>query len=186
MTIRRWIALAATAATLVACQGASERDPAADLRLEQVGPVHVEVPASWQREDLDANGLVASSEFVPTGTPDEHVQVIVGCGAADADDLVIATVQQPRDGLVVTNAEDARSVRVDGMDTARRTVLTFGAGRADDANTVRTYGLYAASETGLVVVEYSSTVPTFHRELGVAILDSVAIDPQQLTRACSP
>ncbi|MEX2324923.1 MAG: hypothetical protein WD576_04170 [Nitriliruptoraceae bacterium] len=101
MTSRRRIAFAAIAATLVACQAASERDPAANLRPQQVGPVNIEVPSDWRRSDLDTNGLVASAEFTPGSSPGEHVQVIIGCGAADADELVIATVQQPRDGLIL-------------------------------------------------------------------------------------
>jgi hypothetical protein len=149
------------------------------------GPVTLEVPGGWdERIEPVAGTLVAQTRWVDEADGVTSVQVVVGCGDEDADDLTIAAASRPRDALVVTGAEDAASVAVPGLDAARRTTLTLGAGRADDAESLRVEGLYGAAEGGLVLVEYTAPVRRFDANLADELIGSVVVDTAELGSAC--
>lgn len=157
-----------------------------DVQSHTVAGVTVEVPDDLTREDVEstADEIVAIARFTSGPEQIRTVQVLVGCGDAPAEDLVHATLAQPREGLALTDAEDARGVEVPGLDEAWATVLTYGAGRADDADTLRTAGLYGAGSGALVVVESTTSTPSFDRARADALLASVTVDADELAAAC--
>jgi hypothetical protein len=153
---------------------------------QTAGPVTVEVPADWdERVEPVAGTLVAQTRWVDEADGVTAVQVVAGCGDEDADELTIAAATRPRDALVVTGAQDAISVSVPGLDAARRTTLTLGAGRADDAESLRVEGLYGAADGGLVLVEYTAPIRRFDANLADEVMGSVVVDPAALRTACT-
>jgi hypothetical protein len=157
-----------------------------DVRAHTVAGVTLEVPDDLTREDVEpaADEVVAIARFTAGPQQVRSVQVLVGCGDAAAEDLVHATLTQPRESLALTAAEDARGVDVPGLDEAWATVLTYGAGRADDADTLRTAGLYGAGSGALVVIEFTTSTPSFDRARADALLASVSVDADELATAC--
>jgi len=157
-----------------------------DVRTHTVAGLTLEVPDDLTREDVDstADELVAIAWFTSGPEQIRHVRVYVGCGVGSAADLARAAVERPREGFTLTDVEDARSVEVAGLDEAWATVLTYGAGRADDADTLRTAGLYGAGSGGLVVVEFTTSTPGFDRVRADALLSSVTVDTAELAAAC--
>ncbi|MFA9444151.1 hypothetical protein [Egicoccus sp. AB-alg6-2] len=151
---------------------------------ETVEGVSVTVPEGWSVTDPpDAPGVVAARGWSP-GRPGHLLQVIVGCEGT-VDELVTGAVREPRGPLVVTDAtEDRASHRVPGLDEARRLQLTLGAGRPDDADTVRTAGLYGQRGDALVLVELSQLARDVNDELADEVLDSVRVDADALDAAC--
>lgn len=186
MTRRRLAVLSIAAAMLWGCTSTPDTDgPAASGRSETIAGVTVTVPDSWRDQEVPTpDGVAGMAVFSPGGGRLDTLQVIVGCGEADADDIVIARVAEPREGLIATDAEDAVPVEVEGLDTTRRTVITFGAGRDDDANTLRVAGLYGATDGVLVLVEYGASFASFDRSAALAVLDSVAVDADAAAQSC--
>lgn len=181
MSCRRLV-LALPAVLVLACTG-----PAADDTVTTtVAGVTVEVPGGWSERELpEAADVVASHRFEPRGADVRGLQVVVGCGGT-VDELVAGAVQAPRGALVVTDAEEVADddLEVAGLEAARRVELTFGAGREDDAATVRTAGLYGHVGEALVLVELSQPVRGADDALTEAVLGSVSVDPDVARAAC--
>ncbi len=149
--------------------------------------MRLEVPDGWRDVGADVpDGVTDLVRYTPGGAAEALVslQVVVGCGAESADDLVAAAAQQPRGGMVPTAAEDATFVDVDGLETARRTVITLGAGRADDADTARVAGLYGSGSGVLLLVEYTAPTATFDPNLSQRIIGSVRVDTGAAAAHC--
>ncbi|GGI07716.1 hypothetical protein [Egicoccus halophilus] len=152
-----------------------------------VDGVSVSVPDGWERaEQGDTDGVVGSHRWTPSTTGDvRNLQVVVGCGGT-VDELVQASAQSPRGPLVVTAAqEDQTEQPVPGLDTARRLALTLGAGRDDDAETLRVIGLYGGVGDTLVLVELSQPARASDDALADEVLDSVRVDADVASAACA-
>lgn len=182
MTDRRRALLVMLPLLLAACgDGAAEQGGTTT-----VDGVTLEVPAGWGVvEQPDAPGVVASHGWSPGTADARHLQVVIGCDGT-VDELVDEALQQPRGPLVVTAAEEDRAQqRVEGLDTVRRLDLTFGAGRPDDASTLRTAGLYGQRADALVLVELSQPARDADGELAGSVLDSVRVDAEKVAAACA-
>jgi hypothetical protein len=174
--------LLAALLALTACGG----DPLDAPRTEGVDGVGVEVPDGWTAtDDAEAEGVVAAQRWAPEDAGVEQLQVVVGCGG-DLDELVDAALREPRGPLRVTAAEeDGAEQRVEGLDRARRLYLTFGAGRDDDAETIRTAALYGQTGEALLLVEYSEPAREFDRERADETLRSVTVEADRLREVCA-
>ncbi|MFA9432526.1 hypothetical protein [Egicoccus sp. AB-alg2] len=150
-----------------------------------VDGVTLTVPDGWRTVDTEVPpDVVGSHRWSPGANDVRNLQVVVGCGGT-VDELVDGTLQSPRGPLVVTGAqEDRAQQRVPGLDAARRLTLTFGAGRDDDAQTIRTDGLYGHTGDALVLVEVSQQARTADGDLADRVLDAVEVDEATVTAAC--
>lgn len=175
------LALALLAVLAVACTAS----PADEATTTTVDGVTLAVPGGWSEQQVPEDpAVVASHRWAPGGVDVRGLQVVVGCGGT-VDELVAGAVQSDRGALVVTAAEEEELGRsVPGLDEARRLQLTFGAGREDDAATVRTAGLYGHAGEALVLVELSQPVRSADGDLADLVLGSVSVDRDVVAAAC--
>ena len=148
-----------------------------------VAGVSVEVPAGWQETSAPAApaGVVAAGSWQSEdGT--STLQVIVGCGPGDVQDLAIAAITEPRPPLEVTDAGEVGEVDLPGTDQALE--LRFTLGTAGEAASVRVGGLYVAAEDSLVLVEISTPAGDPQRELVDTTLASVTVDRDEVADRC--
>lgn len=182
---RRRTFLVVAAALLVMALVGCDQSPSGPTADQQVGPVRVEVPRGWDGEVTTAPQVVAQARFVAPDDPTTSLQVVVGCGDEDADALTIGAASRARGELTVTDAQDAVSVEVAGLDAARRTTLTFGAERLGETETLRAAGLYGSGAGGLLLVEYSAPTATYDPGLADDLLRAVTVDAVALREACA-
>lgn len=130
---------------------------------------------------------VAVSElWRPRPDSDTGLLLVVGCGGDGVDALVDGVLSLPRGALVVTEAREITPAPdIDGLDAARRIELTFGAGRADDARTLRTGALYGEADDALLLLELSAPVASYDQDLATATLSSVDVDGDALRATCA-
>ncbi|MCC5949218.1 MAG: hypothetical protein JJT89_12255 [Nitriliruptoraceae bacterium] len=160
-----WLLAPAVALVLSGCAG--------DGGVQQVGPVEVEVPSGWEATDPDVEeDLVAAQAWRSASGEGMSLQVFVGCGESDADELTIEAASRARAPLTLIDIEDGVSAEVAGLDAARRTTMTF---RADgsEAASARLAGLYGTAARTLVVVELSSPTRSYSATLADEILASI-------------
>ena len=148
--------------------------------------VTVEVPAGWQETTGAQQPLEVAAAASFEGGQDgaSTLQVVVGCGPGTVQDLAVAAITEPRTPLEVTAADEVGEVEVPGADQALELRFTLGAGRDDDATSLRVAGLYAAVEETLVLVEVSTPVRDTQRELVDTTLASVSLDHEELRARC--
>lgn len=171
------LATAVTVGVLTACGGGLAQE-----RTSVVEGVAIEVPAGWDEQPGDRpEGVVASHRWGP-GEGVEHLQVVVGCDGT-AEELAAGAAQAPRDPLVVTDAVELEAAPVPGLAAVHRLRITLGAGRQDDANTVRVSGLYGEAGDAIVLVEVARRAGAAD-DLADEVLASVDVDPATLTAAC--
>ena len=176
---RRALLGLAVALTLAACTGDAEPTHAS------VAGVTLEIPGGWDEQvEQPSDDLVAVSQFSPDDEPATRLQVIVGCGDESADELVTAAASQPRNQLVAVDADDAVEAQVPGMDTARRTTLSFGE-QATGTSSLRVGGLYASGGGSLLLVELISPLATYDEQLAERTLDSVEVARDEVETACA-
>ena len=179
---RTVIGLPATllALALTACSGASDEPATAT-----VGGVTLEVPTGWDEQvEEPGDDLVTVGQFAPDDGSATRLQVIVGCGDETADDLVTAAASQPRNQLVAVDADDAVEAEVPGMDTARRTTLSFGE-QATGTPSLRVGGLYASGGGSLLLVELIAPLAQYDEQLTTHTLDSVEVARDEVEAACA-
>lgn len=178
----------AVGASALACSGGTA-PPASDGTATVAG-VSLEPPEGWQAVASDEQaGVVASERWEPPDATTTGLQVVVGCDqtGGGVDDLVEGVLTLPRGALIVTEATEFDDVTTPiGFDAARRLELTFGAGREDDARTLRTGALYGHAGPVLVLVELSAPVASYDPGLAATVLDSVRADRDALEGACPP
>ena len=184
------VALLLAAACSSAAGGANPAggagDAIPDRDLTTVDGVSLAVPDGWRAADVEQSPAVVGAHRWSAGPNDiGHVQVIVGCGGT-VDELVEGTLRNPRGPLAVSSAEeDEDAAAVPGLDEARRLTLLFGTGRDDDAETIRTQGLYGQHGGALVLVEVTQQARTASASLADRVLDSVRVDAAALASACA-
>lgn len=181
---RRTRLVPAAALVLMALVGCDE-NPSGPTSDEQVGPVSVEVPRGWSGQTATGPQIIAQTRFIAPDDVTTSLQVVVGCGDEDADALTIGAASRARGELTVTDAQDAVSVEVPGLDAARRTTLTFGAERLGETETLRAAGLYGSGAGGLLLVEYSAPTATYDPGLADDLLRAVTVDAVALREACA-
>jgi hypothetical protein len=174
---RTWFVVVAL--LMVSCAPDPDGDAAT---LTTVDGVALAVPADWSEQPADETpGVVTSRRWAP-GEGVEHLQVVVGCDGSAAE-LAAGAAQAPRDPLVVTDAVELDAPAVPGLDAVHRLRLTLGAGRPDDASTVRVSGLYGEAGDTLVLVEVARRAGASN-VVADAILDSVEVDRDTVLAAC--
>ena len=152
----------------------------------EVAGVTIEVPSGWDRVDTPPNPDVLETATWRGGRADaSSLQVVVGCGPGSVANLASAAVTQGRPPLTVTDAEVDTDLEVAGAETAIGLELTFGAGRADDANSVVVRGVYAEVADALVLIELSTPVRDADDRSITTTLGSIDLDAAALTDACS-
>lgn len=163
---------------LGACTGAGEVD-----RTATVEGVTVGIPPAWTEQSTDeVPGVAASRRWAP-GEGVENLQVVVGCDGTAAE-LAAGAAQTPRDPLVVTDAVEVDAPAVDGLDAVHRLRITLGAGRQDDASTVRVSGLYGEAGDAIVLVEVAQRAGA-DDDVADEVLGSVGVDAAALRDACA-
>lgn len=178
MPVRRASILAVVLLAVSCAAGTGGDGPAATV-VEGVG---IEVPEGWSEQTAErAAGVVASRRWAP-GEGVEHLQVVVGCDGT-AEELAAGAAQAPRDPLVVTDAVELEAPKVAGLDAVHRLRMTLGAGRADDASTVRVSGLYGEAGDAIVLVELAQRAGA---DEGIAadVFGSLEVDAPTLRAAC--
>ena len=152
----------------------------------EVAGVTVEVPRGWQDATAPERSQEVEAAASWQGGQDgaSTLQVVVGCGPGTVQDLAVAAITEPRPPLEVTAADEVGEVEIPGADEALELRFTLGAGRDDDATSLRVAGVYAAVEDTLVLVEISTPVRDTQRELIDATLTSVQLDAEELASRC--
>lgn len=174
-SIRRAAAVAVAALLLNACSDGGE---------QQVGPVTVEVPRGWSATDPDvAEGLLAGQAWRSPEREGMTLQVYVGCGQADADELTVEAARQAREPLTLIDIDDGVPVEVPGLDEARRTTMTFSADGSSAAS-AQLAGLYGTSGDTLVLVELFAPSRSYSGTLADEVLGAVAFTPIEDDEAC--
>lgn len=157
-------------------------------RSEAVAGVTIDVPEGWRPVAGQADDAVAASElWRPQPDSASGLLLVVGCEGGGVDALVEGVLHLPRGALVVTDAQELTPAPdVPGLEAARRIELTFGAGREDDARTLRTGALYGQAGDALLLIELSAPVASYDQDLVTATLASVRVDADQLRATCEP
>ncbi|HSK23942.1 MAG TPA: hypothetical protein VK906_12230 [Egicoccus sp.] len=173
----RRLATVALAVAVAACNSTTGPETAVSVE-----GVRVEVPAGWSEQSgQEPAGVVAARRWSP-GEGVESLQVVVGCDGT-AEELAAGAAQAPRDPLVVTDAVELEAPDVPGLDAVHRLRITLGAGRQDDAETVRVSGLYGQSGDAIVLVEVAQRAGASD-DLADAVLTSVVVAPATVQSAC--
>ncbi|MEX2504910.1 MAG: hypothetical protein WD378_08665 [Egicoccus sp.] len=171
------LAALVSAVAVAACGGTTDGD-----RAVSVEGVHVDAPAGWtEQPGDDTPGVVASRRWAPDAGV-ENLQVVVGCDGTAAE-LAAGAAQAPRDPLVVTDAIELDAPDVPGLEAVHRLQITLGAGRQDDASTVRMSGLYGEADGALVLVEVAQRAGA-DDALADDVLASVEVTPETVQAAC--
>jgi hypothetical protein len=170
------VALLLAGAVLVAC---AEDGPGRS-------PVSLDVPEGWQALTGDTGQDAEIVErYAPRDGSAGALQVVVGCGDANAEDLVLAATIRPLEGLVVQEVVSDVEVEVRGLDDARRVALVLGSSLPDDDTPeVRLDGLYGTADDVLVLVELSAPAADHDPARSDSVLDSVGVEPAAATNLC--
>ncbi len=164
------------AVVLAACAGGAA----------EVAGVTVEVPAGWRETGAttEASEVVAAAGW--RGGPDDSstLQVVVGCGSGTASELAAGAATRARPPLEVTTADEPDEVEIPGAEDALELRFSLGGDAASEVADLRVAGRYATVADTLVLVEVSTPVDDPQREMVDATLESIELDPAELTRAC--
>jgi hypothetical protein len=173
---RRAVALLLAGAVLVACAADGE-DRAA---------VSLDVPEGWEALTGETGPDAEVVErYAPRDGSAGALQVVVGCGEASAEDLVLAATIRPLEGLVVKEVLSDDEVEVRGLDEARRVALVLGPSVPDDATpAVRLDGLYGTADGALIFVELSAPAADHDPARSDEALGSIGVEPGAAATVC--
>jgi hypothetical protein len=94
-------------------------------------------------------------------------------------------ISTPRGPLIATDHGEVTSPEVPGLEDTRHVTVTLGAGRDDDARTLRMGALYGQAADALVLLELTAPVQRFDASLVDEVISSLEVDRDALTSACA-